>query len=191
MTNRRPIPLKDEPVVPLDDLQELLAANLDAMEKLHKVLTDRSGTNQSELAETVAAATSNAVRKLLEQRQRNFEQEEKEAIAQGKLTPQECYSRLAADYATVLEQYRMVCKAYEHIVGLVKHLNRTRDNYDARIRTVDAKLDIIFEKLDTHAAKASKPALPTRPKRFKDLPAFLLRDIPLYFLRQIRRLFLA
>lgn len=191
MTDRSPIPLKDEPVVPLDDLQELLAANLDAMKKLHKVLTDRSGTNQSELAETVAAATSNAVRKLLEQRQRNFEQEEKEAIAQGKLTPQECYSRLAADYATVLEQYKMVCKAYEHIVGLVKHLNRTRDNYDARIRTVDAKLDIIFEKLDTHTAKARKPALPARPKRFKDQPAFLFRDIPLYFLRPIRRLFLA
>lgn len=70
---QKTIPLKDEPVVPLDDLQELLAANLDAMEKLHKVLTDPSGTNQSELAETVAAATSNAVRKLLEQRQRNFE----------------------------------------------------------------------------------------------------------------------
>lgn len=27
MANRRPIPLKDEPVVPLDDLHELLAAN--------------------------------------------------------------------------------------------------------------------------------------------------------------------
>ena len=82
------------------------------MEKLHKVLLDHSDTN-------IAAATSNAVRELLEQRQRNFEQEEKEAIAQGKLTPQECYSRLAADYTAMLEQYRMVCKAYEYIVGLV------------------------------------------------------------------------
>ncbi len=74
-----------QPTVPLDELQELLAANLDAMEKLHKVLLDHSDTNQPEMAEVIAAATSNAVRELLEQRQRNFEQEEKEAIAQGKL----------------------------------------------------------------------------------------------------------
>ena len=46
MTNRRSTPLKDEPTVPLDELQELLAANLDAMEKLHKVLLDHSDTNQ-------------------------------------------------------------------------------------------------------------------------------------------------
>lgn len=93
------------------------------MKKLHKVLTDRSSTNQSELAEIVAAATSNAVMELLEQLQRNFDQEEKESIAQGELIPQECYSRLAADYTAMLEQYSIVCKAYGYIVGLVKHLN--------------------------------------------------------------------
>lgn len=97
MANRKLIPLKDEPVVPLYDLQELLAENLDAMEKLHKVLTDRYCINQSK-----------SIRELLEQLQHNFEQEEKEAIAQDKLTPQECYSRLTANYTTVLEQYKMV-----------------------------------------------------------------------------------
>ena len=76
MANRRPTPLKDEPAVPLDELQELLAANLDAMEKLRKILLVRSDTNQPEMAEAIAAATSNAVRELLEQRQRNFEQED-------------------------------------------------------------------------------------------------------------------
>jgi len=78
------------------------------MKKTHKVLTNRSGTNQSELTEIVAVATSNAVKELLERQQHNFEQEEKEAIAQDKLTPQECYSRLTANYTTVLEQYKMV-----------------------------------------------------------------------------------
>ncbi len=98
------------------------------MKKLHKVLTNRSGTNQLELAEIVAA---------------------------------------------------------EHIVELVKLLNRTRDNYDARIRTIDAKLDIIFERLNFQSVSAKKPTFSPRPKLFKDLPAFLLRDISLYFLRQI------
>lgn len=190
MANRRPTPLKDESVVQLDDLQELLVANLDALEKLHKTLLNRSDTNQSALVETIAAATSNAVRELLEQRQRNFEQEEKEAIAQGKLTPQECYSRLAADYTAMLEQYRMVCKAYEYIVGLVKHLNGTRETYDARMRLFNDKLDIIFEKLNAQAASAKKPIFPTRPKQLRYLPAFLFRDIPLYFLRHICWIFL-
>ena len=185
MTGKRPIPLKDEPVVPLDELQELLTANLDAMEKLHKTLFGRSDTNQPALVEVIAAATSNAVRELLEQRQRNFEQEEKEAIAQGKLTPQECYSRLAADYTAMHDQYRMVCKAYEYVVGLVKHLNGTRETYNARMRLFNDKLDIIFEKLNAQAASAKRPAFPTRPKRLRDLPAFLFRDIPLYFLRRI------
>ena len=188
MANRRPIPLKDEPAVPFDELQELLTANLDAMEKLHKTLLDRSDINQPELAEAIASATSNAVKELLEQRQRNFEQEEKEAIAQGKLTPQECYSRLAADYTAMLEQYRMVCKAYEYIVGLVKHLNGTRETYDARLRLFNDKLDIIFEKLKSQAASAKKPAFPTRPKRIGNIPAFLFRDLPLYFIKQMRRI---
>ena len=188
MANRRPTPLKDEPAVPLDELQELLAANLDAMEKLHKTLLDRSDINQPELAEAIAAATSNAVREMLEQRQRNFEQEEKEAIAQGKLTPQECYSRLVADYTAMLEQYKMVCKAYEYIVGLVKHLNGTRETYDARMRLFNDKLDIIFEKLKSQAASAKKPAFPTRPKRIGNIPAFLFRDLPLYFIKQMRRI---
>ena len=60
MANRRPTPLKDEPAVPLDELQELLAANLDAMEKLRKILLVRSDTNQPEMAEAIAAATTAA-----------------------------------------------------------------------------------------------------------------------------------
>lgn len=152
------------------------------MKKLHKILTNRSGTNQSKLAEIVAAATSNSERELVERQQHNFEQEAKEVIAQGKITPQECYSRLAAGYATVFEQHKMICKVYEHIVGLVKHLNRNLDNYDARIRTVDAKLDIIFEKLNAHTTKVKKAAVPTYPRRLRDMQAFLFQRYAVIFL---------
>ena len=79
----------------------------------------------------------------------------------------------------------MVCKAYEYVVGLVKHLNGTRETYDARMRLFNDKLDIIFERLNAQAATAKKPAFPTRPKRLRDLPALLFRDLPLYFLQRI------
>lgn len=187
MTSKRPTPLKDEPVIPLDELQELLAANLVATEALSRKLCGYSDTKPVDteaLQKAVAAAARNAVKELLEERQRNFEQEEEEARAQGKLTPQECYARMAADYADVLDKYKMVSEAYKYIVGLVKYLNGTREGYDARLCETDAKLDVILERLGVHTAAAKKPAFPTRPKRFKDIPAFLFKHIPLYCLRR-------
>lgn len=190
MTSKRPTPLKDEPVIPLDELQELLAANLVATEALSRKLCGYSDTKPVDteaLQKAVAAAARNAVKELLEERQRNFEQEEEEARAQGKLTPQECYARMAADYADVLDKYKMVSEAYKYIVGLVKYLNGTREGYDARLCETDAKLDVILERLGVHTAAAKKPAFPTRPKRFKDIPAFLFKHIPLYCLRRAYR----
>lgn len=42
MTSKRPTPLKDEPVTPLDELQELLAANLAATKALNRNLCGHS-----------------------------------------------------------------------------------------------------------------------------------------------------
>lgn len=190
MTSKRPTPLKDEPVIPLDELQELLAANLAATEALSRNLCGYSDTKPVDteaLQKAVAAAARNAVKELLEERQRNFEREEEEAGAQGKLTPQECYARMAADYADVLDKYKMVSEAYKYIVGLVKYLNGTREGYDVRLRETDTKLDVILERLGVHTAAAKKPAFLTRPKRFKDIPAFLFKHIPLYCLRRAYR----
>ena len=190
MTGKRPTPLKDEPVIPLDELQELLAANLAATEALNRNLCGHSGTKPIDpeaLEKRIATAARNAVKELLEERQRNFEREEEEAGAQGKLTPQECYARMAADYADVLDKYKMVSEAYKYIVGLVKYLNGTREGYDVRLRETDTKLDVILERLGVHTAAAKKPAFPTRPKRFKDIPAFLFKHIPLYCLRRAYR----
>lgn len=186
MANRRPTPLKDEPVVPLDELQELLAANLDAMEKLHKTLLDRSNTNQSELAEIIAAATSNAVKELLEQRQRKFEREDEEAKARGALTPQECYAKLSEDYANVLQKCMIVCDTYRHIEEIAKR----QEDRNSRI---EAKLDALIAKQDIQAAGMTKTMFPPRPKRFRDMFAYLFKDIPLcglrraYFSRHVRQ----
>ncbi len=190
MTSKRPTPLKDEPVTQLDELQDLLAANLEAMEALNRSLCGYSDTKPIDpeaLEKRIATAARNAVKELLEERQRGFEREEEEDRAQGKLTPQECYARMAADYADVLDKYKMVSEAYKYIVGLVKYLNGTREGYDARLRETDAKLDAILERPGVHAAEAKKPAFPTRPKRFEDIPAFVFKHIPLYCLRRAYR----
>lgn len=188
MTGKRPIPLKDEPVTPLDELQELLAANLAATEALNRNLCGYSGTKPIDteaLKERIAMATRNAVKELLEERQRGFEREEEEDRAQGKLTPQEYYARMAADYADALNKYKLVCDAFRHIVKLIDRQNGTCEGNDTRIRQLDAKLDVIIERLGVPTAK--NPAFPARPKRFKDIPAFVFKDVPLHCLRRIYR----
>ncbi len=183
MTSKRPIPLKDEPVTPLDELQELLAANLAATEALNKKLNGYSGTQSIDtetLKKSIATAARNAVKELLEERQRNFEQEEQEAKARGALTPQECYAKLSADYADVLQKCIIVCDAYKYIKEAAKR-------QETHSRRVEAKLDALIAKQDIQAARVTKTTFPSRPKRLKDLFAYLFKDIPLYCLRRACR----
>lgn len=190
MTSKRPTPLKDEPVTQLDELQDLLAANLAATEALNRNLCGHSDTKPIDpevLEKRIATAVRNAVKELLEERQRGFEREEEEAKAQGKLTPQECYARMAADFAEALEKYKLICDAFGRTVKLTDFLNKTRDSYDTRVRLLDTKLDVVIEILGVYAAKVKKPVFPARPKRFKDIPVFVFKDVPLYCLRRAYR----
>lgn len=186
MTSKRLTPLKNEPVAPLDELQDLLMKSIAATNTLNKTISDYTDT-QPVSPEEIATAARNAIKELLEERQRGFEREEEEAKAQGKLTPQECYTRIASDFADALDKYKLVCDAYGHTVCLANRLNETREGNDARVRSVDAKLDIIIERLGIHAATVEKPAFPARSKRFEDVPAFIFKNMPLYCLRRAYR----
>lgn len=178
MTSKRPTPLKDEPVAPLDELQDLLVKNIAAANALNKTIG--SMNTQPVSPETVATAARNAVKELLEQRQRKFEQEEREAKAQGRLTPQECYAKLAADYADVLQKCIIVCDTYKAVGEAAKH-------QEARNCEIEAKLDVLIGMQGVRAAGAKKTAFPPRPKRLKDVFVYLFRDIPLYCLHRAYR----
>lgn len=177
MTSKRPTPLKDEPVAPLDELQDLLVKNIAATNALNKTLSGYTDT-QPVSPETVATAARNAVKELLEQRQRKFEQEEQEAKARGVLTPQECYVKLSADYADVLQKCIIVCDTY-------KYIEETARRQEARNCEVVAKLDALVGMQGVQAAGVTKTTFPPRPKRFKDVFVYLFKDIPLYSLRWI------
>lgn len=190
MTSKRLTPLKDEPVTHLDELQELLAANIEAMEALNRNLCGHSDTKPVDteaLEKRIATVARNAVKELLEERQCGFEREEEEDRAQGKLTPQECYARMAADYADALEKYKLLCDAFGRTVKLTDFLNKTRDSYDTRIRLLDTKLDTVIERLEIHVAMAKRPVFPPCPKRLRNVPAFVFKHIPLYCLRRAYR----
>lgn len=190
MTSKRLTPLKDEPVTQLDELQELLAANIEAMEALNRNLCGHSDTKPVDteaLEKRIATVARNTVKELLEERQCGFEREEEEDRAQGKLTPQECYARMAADYADALEKYKLLCDAFGRTVKLTDFLNKTRDSYDTRVRLLDTKLDTVIERLEIHVAMAKRPVFPPCPKRLRNVPAFVFKHIPLYCLRRAYR----
>ena len=190
MTSKRLTPLKDEPVTQLDELQELLAANIEAMAALNRSLCGHSDTKPVDteaLEKRIATVARNAVKELLEERQCGFEREEEEDRAQGKLTPQECYARMAADYADALEKYKLLCDAFGRTVKLTDFLNKTRDSYDTRVRLLETKLDTVIERLEIHVAMAKRPVFPPCPKRLRNVPAFVFKHIPLYCLRRAYR----
>lgn len=179
MTSKRPTPLKDEPLTPLDELQDLLAESIAATNALNKTISDYPDT-QPVSPEKIATAVRNDIKELLEQRQRKFEREEQEAKAQGRLTPQECYERLAADYADVQRKCIALCDTYKHIGEALKR-------QEARSREVEAKLDALIARQDIQAVDTGKTAFPPCPKRFKDMFAYLFKEIPLYCLRRAYR----
>lgn len=179
MTGKRPTPLKDEPIVPLDELQDLLMKSIAATEALNKTISGFTNT-QPVNPEEIATAVRNAVKELLEHRQRKFEQKEQDAKARGALTPQECYAKLSADYADVLQKCIIVCDTY-------KHIEEAAERQEARSRKLEAKLDVLIARQDIQAADVRKTAFPPRPKRFKDIFAYMLKDVPLYCLRWIYR----
>ena len=171
-------------------MQELLAANIEAMEALNRSLCGHSDTKPVDteaLEKRIATVARNAVKELLEERQCGFEREEEEDRAQGKLTPQECYARMAADYADALEKYKLLCDAFGRTVKLTDFLNKTRDSYDTRVRLLDTKLDTVIERLEIHVAMAKRPVFPPCPKRLRNVPAFVFKHIPLYCLRRAYR----
>lgn len=178
MTSKRPTPLKDEPVAPLDELQDLLVKNMAATNALNKTIG--SMNTQPVSPDTVATAARNAVKELLEERQRKFEQEEQEAKARGRLTPQEYYAKLAADYADVLQKCIIVCDTYKAIGEVAKR-------QEARSCEVEAKLDVLIGMQGVRAADVKKTAFPPRPKRFRNVFAYLFKDIPLYCLHRACR----
>lgn len=78
-----------------------------------------------------------------------------------------------------------LCDACGANVKLTDWLNETREGNDARVCSVDAKLDIVIERLGIHAATVEKPIFPTRPKRFKDMPAFVFKNVGFYVELQV------
>ena len=78
MTNKKPTPLKDEKPDPIEELQELVAELIVAVNSLAEKDTNTAERQPDErLQNTISTAVVKAVQDLLEARQRKFEEAEK------------------------------------------------------------------------------------------------------------------
>ena len=176
MANRRPIPLKDEPVVPLDELQEQITKLIEAVNSFAKSET----TLGEQFQNAVSASVVKAVQDLLKARQRKFEEVDK-----GKMTVNE-----------VLQE---ILGQYEDICGKAKGFYMIYKGADDRFRHIDENLlkvcdnekllyDMMKSVLQAQNIKAGDEfKSPTMPSGFKARVRYFAYSLPLYWLKRVYR----
>ena len=80
----------------------------------------------------------------------------------------------------MLQKCIIVCDTYKAIGEVAKR-------QEARSCEVEAKLDVLIGMQGVRAADVKKTAFPPRPERFRNVFAYLFKDIPLYCLHRMYR----
>lgn len=125
MTNRKPMPLKDEKPDPIEEVQEQLAELIAAVNSLAEKGNATAERQPDErFQNTLSTAVVKAVQDLLEARQRKFEEADK-----GKMTINEILQE-------ILGQYDDIC-------GKAKGFYQIYQGADARFKHIDENLQKI------------------------------------------------
>ena len=97
MANRRPTPLKDERVMPLDELQEQITQLIEAVNSLVESRTiPEKYQSDEQFQNAVSASVVKAVQDLLEARQRKFEEADK-----GKMSINDVLQKILGQYEDI------------------------------------------------------------------------------------------
>ncbi len=121
MANRRPTPLKDEPAVPLDELQEQISKLIAVVNSLVERTAAEKHQTDDRLQNAISMSVVKAVQDLLEARQIKFEEADK-----GKMSVNE-----------VLQE---ILGQYEDICGKAKGFYMIYKGADDRFRHIDENL---------------------------------------------------
>lgn len=180
MTNRRPTPLKDEPVVPLDELQEQISKLIAVVNSLVERTAAEKHQTDDRLQNAISMSVIKAVQDLLEARQRKFEEADK-------------------DKMTVNDLFQKIIDQYEDICGKAKGFYMIYKGADDRFRHIDENLqkvcgnekllcEMMKSILKEHNIKAgNKNKCPTMPSGFKAKVRHVVCDLPLYWLKRVYR----
>jgi len=180
MTNRRPTPLKDEPTVPLDELQEQISKLIAVVNSLVERTAAEKHQTDDRLQNAISMSVIKAVQDLLEARQRKFEEADK-------------------DKMTVNDLFQKIIDQYEDICGKAKGFYMIYKGADNRFRHIDENLQkvcgnekLLYEMmksvLNAQGIKAeNERKCPTIPSGFKAKVRHVVCDLPLYWLKRVHR----
>ena len=185
MANKKPIPLKDEEIDTFDELQDKLQTCIDALNSLSSKIGSQQTDNLyvEKFKADVASAAKSAVEDLLNDRQKQREEKDKNDKEKYGITQDEYMGSLSERYDIVLSRCEGLLNIIEKERALAFSLNGRYKKSDECIRIIGSTLDSICKKLDVQAnVDVTQPSM---PKTLKEVPSFLLCTIPWYWIRRI------
>ena len=185
MANKKPVPLKDEEIDTLDELQDKLQTCIDALNSLSNKIGSQSTDNLDveKFKADVASAAKLAVENLLDDRQKQREEKDKNDKEKFGITQDEYMASLSERYDIVLSRCEGLLNIIEKERALAFSLNGRYKKSDDCIKIIGSTLDSICTKLDVRTNVDVKQ--PPMLKTLKEIPSFLLCTIPWYWIRRI------
>lgn len=185
MANKKPVPLKDEEIDSFDELQDKLQTCINALNSLSSKIGSQpmDYVDVEKFKADVASAAKSAVESLLDDRQKQREEKDKNDKEKFGITQDEYMGTLSERYDIVLSRCEGLLNIIEKERALAFSLNDRYKKSDDCIKIIGNTLDSICEKLGAQANVDVKQ--PPMPKTLKEVPSFLLCTIPWYWIRRI------
>lgn len=185
MANKKPVPLKDEEIDTFDELQDKLQTCINALNSLSSKNSSQpmDSVDVEKFKADVASAAKSAVENLLDDRQKQREEKDKNDKEKFGITQDEYVGTLSERYEIVLSRCEGLLNIIEKERALAFSLNDRYKKSDDCIKVIGKTLDSICEKLGVQAKVGVTQ--PLMPKTLKEVPSFLLCTIPWYWIRRI------
>ena len=185
MANKKPIPLKNEEIDTLDELQDKLQTCINALNSLSSKIGSQpaDSVDVEKFKADVASAAKSAVENLLDDRQKQREEKDKNDKEKFGITQDEYIGELSKRYDIVLSRCEGLLNIIEKERALAFSLNDRYKKSDDCIKIIGSTLDSICENLGVQAKVGVTQ--PSMPKTLKEVPSFLLCTIPWYWIRRI------
>lgn len=185
MANKKPVPLKDEAIDTLDELQDKFQTCINALNSLSSKIGSQPTDNidVEKFKADVASAAKSAVENLLDDRQKQREEKDKNDKEKFGITQDEYMGSLSERYDIVLSRCEGLLNIIEKERALAFSLNDRYKKSDDCIKIIGTTLNSICEKLGVQTKVGVTQ--PSMPKILKEVPSFLLCTIPWYWIRRI------
>lgn len=133
-----------------------------------------------QLKTAVAMSVKDAIIKLLEERQRKREEKDK---AEGRVSAEEYMSIIGEYYKKSVDNNGIFLNEYEKVREILKKDNEAFLSYNENVKKANSLMEAIQKKLGIDEYNTAR-TLPT-PKAIKEIPLFLLLDLPWYYINRI------